>query len=92
MVVGFVLGEIVIGMGVTMVEPWALVVVRFANEAGGAELVEMGAVASDGVTGPCAADGVVKMARRGRRRRGMRIMTLQREGGDGDDGYDGAQA
>jgi len=84
-VVGVVLGEMVIGMEVTIVEPCASVVVTFANEAvegamlvlvlGDAELlletlpVGNGAVASEGVAGPCAVEGVTERVRRGRRTR-----------------------
>lgn len=76
-----------------MVEPCALVVVRFANEAMGApallllllcdadrSLDGMGAVASDGVAGPCAVEGVAERGRRKtRRREGKRIMASRRE-------------
>ena len=81
--VGVVLGETVIGMEVTIVEPCASVVVTFANEAvEGAMLVlgdvvllletlpvGNGAVASEGVAGPCAVEGVTERERRARRKR-----------------------
>ncbi len=80
-VAGVVLGATVIGMAVTIVEPCALVVVRLANEvvgapvlallaeASAAELDGNGAVASDGVAGPRAAEGAAVRGRRKRRRR-----------------------
>jgi hypothetical protein len=81
-VVGVVLGETVIGMEVTTVEPCALVVVTFTNEAVDGALVVLGdvglletlpvgngAVASEGVAGPCATEGVTERERRGRRTR-----------------------
>ena len=83
--VGVMLAETVIGMEVTIVEPCASVVVTFANEAvEGAVLVLVfgddvglletlpvgnGAVASEGVAGPCAVEGVTERVRRGRRTR-----------------------
>lgn len=80
--VGVMLGETVIGMEVTIVEPCSLVVVTFANEAvEGALLVlsdvelldtlpvENGAVASEGVAGPSAVEGVMERDRRGRKMR-----------------------
>lgn len=69
-------------MEVMIVEPCALVVVTLANEAvegallvlGDVGLLETlpvgnGAVASEGVAGPCAVEGVMERERRGRRMR-----------------------
>jgi hypothetical protein len=102
-----VVGDIVIGTEVTMVEPCALVVVTLANEAeaAGALLVlwaadtsldGKGAVASDGVAGPCAAEGVTESGRRKRRREGTRdeekTMALreeEKEDGASDEGVGG---
>ena len=84
--VGVVLGETVMGMEVTIVEPCALVVVTFANEAvdgallvlGDVGLLETlpvgnGAVASEGVAGPCAVEGVTERERRRGRRTRKRV-------------------
>jgi hypothetical protein len=88
-----VLGAIVIGMEVVMVEPCALVVVTFANEVVGAPALLLlllcgaersldgkDAVARDGVAGPCAVEGVAERGRRKtRRREGKGIMASWRE-------------